>query len=235
MLRLWLLLAAILWLGLSLSTIAFADYTGRVVGIIDGDTIEVLNGHHAERIRLSGIDCPEKGQFFGKRASRWMSSPFASRWRKSSLGSWAGNPRAEWERTLRAVRRRALTARRSAPSSPIPVGGLCQHPARHSARFPHPFLMLRLYGCTYFPTGRTLLNGIRSVLRRLPFTPASSQSLKKPGIGAWEFGLMVHLKQFTSRHHTCSLPVLATSHSEGFIWWRVRDDTHFLLTTEGFS
>jgi len=30
--------------------------------IIDGDTFEVLNGHHADRIRLSGIDCPEKGQ-----------------------------------------------------------------------------------------------------------------------------------------------------------------------------
>jgi endonuclease YncB( thermonuclease family) len=27
----------------------------------DGDTVEVLNGHHAERIHLSGIDCPEKG------------------------------------------------------------------------------------------------------------------------------------------------------------------------------
>jgi endonuclease YncB( thermonuclease family) len=32
------------------------------VVIIDGDTLEVLNGHHADRIRLSGIDCPEKGQ-----------------------------------------------------------------------------------------------------------------------------------------------------------------------------
>lgn len=31
-----------------------ADYTGRVIGVIDGDTIEVLNGHYAERIRLSG-------------------------------------------------------------------------------------------------------------------------------------------------------------------------------------
>jgi len=68
MLRRWLLLAAILWLTLSLSTIAFADYTGRVVGIIDGDTIEVLNGHHADRIRLSGIDCPEKGQAYGNNA-----------------------------------------------------------------------------------------------------------------------------------------------------------------------
>jgi endonuclease YncB( thermonuclease family) len=30
--------------------------------VIDGDTIEVLNNQHAERIRLSGIDCPEKDQ-----------------------------------------------------------------------------------------------------------------------------------------------------------------------------
>ena len=44
--------------------------TGRVVGVIDGDTIDVLNGHHAERIRLSGIDCPEKGQAFGTRAKQ---------------------------------------------------------------------------------------------------------------------------------------------------------------------
>ena len=47
-----------------------ADYTGSVVGVLDGDTIEVLNGHHAERIRLSGIDCPEKGQAFGNRAKQ---------------------------------------------------------------------------------------------------------------------------------------------------------------------
>lgn len=47
-----------------------ADYTGRVVGVIDGDTIEVLNGHHAERIRLNGIGCPEKDQAFGQRAKQ---------------------------------------------------------------------------------------------------------------------------------------------------------------------
>ena len=51
-----------------------ADYSGRVVGVIDGDTIEVLNGHHAERIRLSGIDCPEKGQAFGQRAKQAASA-----------------------------------------------------------------------------------------------------------------------------------------------------------------
>ena len=32
------------------------------------DTIEVLHNNRAERIRLHGIDCPEKGQANGQRA-----------------------------------------------------------------------------------------------------------------------------------------------------------------------
>jgi endonuclease YncB( thermonuclease family) len=35
---------------------SFADFTGRVVCVLDGDTIEVLHNQHPERIRLSGID-----------------------------------------------------------------------------------------------------------------------------------------------------------------------------------
>lgn len=45
-----------------------ADCTALVVGVIDGVTIEVLHKDHAERIRLIGIDCPEKGQAYGTRA-----------------------------------------------------------------------------------------------------------------------------------------------------------------------
>ena len=45
-----------------------AQFTGEVVSVLDGDTIEVLHNHHAERIRLSGIDCPEKGQAYGQKA-----------------------------------------------------------------------------------------------------------------------------------------------------------------------
>jgi endonuclease YncB( thermonuclease family) len=44
------------------------QFTGKVVAVFDGDTIDVLNGHHTERIRLSGIDCPEKGQAYGNNA-----------------------------------------------------------------------------------------------------------------------------------------------------------------------
>ena len=41
---------------------SFADFSGPVVSVLDGDTLEVLHNNHAERIRRSGIDCPEKGQ-----------------------------------------------------------------------------------------------------------------------------------------------------------------------------
>ncbi len=38
------------------------EFTGRVVGVTDGDTITVLHNGKGERIRLHGIDCPEKRQ-----------------------------------------------------------------------------------------------------------------------------------------------------------------------------
>ena len=43
----------------------------RVRGV---DTIEVLHNHRAERIRLNGIDCPEKGQPYGKKAKQAVSA-----------------------------------------------------------------------------------------------------------------------------------------------------------------
>jgi endonuclease YncB( thermonuclease family) len=47
---------------------ALAEFTGRVVGVADGDTLSVLHDGKAERVRLNGIDCPEKGQPFGAQA-----------------------------------------------------------------------------------------------------------------------------------------------------------------------
>src|SRR5262245_34045744 len=53
---------------------AVADFSGPVVSVLDGDTIEVLHNTHPERVRLSGIDCPEKGQAFGNRAKQAASA-----------------------------------------------------------------------------------------------------------------------------------------------------------------
>jgi micrococcal nuclease len=53
---------------------ALADFSGPVVSVLDGDTIEVLHNTHPERVRLSGIDCPEKGQAFGNRAKQAASA-----------------------------------------------------------------------------------------------------------------------------------------------------------------
>jgi micrococcal nuclease len=49
---------------------AFAEFTGKVVRVLDGDTLEILHNRHPERIRLSGIDCPEKGQAYGNNAKQ---------------------------------------------------------------------------------------------------------------------------------------------------------------------
>ena len=45
--------------------------TGKVVRVLDGDTVEVLDIEaNAHRIRLAGIDAPETGQAFGTKANR---------------------------------------------------------------------------------------------------------------------------------------------------------------------
>jgi len=45
-------------------------WTGKVIGISDGDTIKVLQGTKQIKIRLHGIDTPEKKQAFGNKAKK---------------------------------------------------------------------------------------------------------------------------------------------------------------------
>jgi endonuclease YncB( thermonuclease family) len=47
---------------------------GKVVGVSDGDTISVLYRGKAEKVRLRGIDAPEKKQPFGERAKQFTSA-----------------------------------------------------------------------------------------------------------------------------------------------------------------
>lgn len=52
---------------------ALKTFTGKVVGIKDGDTFEILFDGQSERVRLAEIDCPESAQPFGKAAKQYAS------------------------------------------------------------------------------------------------------------------------------------------------------------------
>ena len=85
---------------------AHADtLTGRVVGVTDGDTITVLDADRQQhKIRLGGIDAPEKAQPFGQR-SRRICRGWCSTRRCGSIGPSAtdtsGIVRTVWVLTLR--------------------------------------------------------------------------------------------------------------------------------------
>src|SRR2546430_1057502 len=55
-------------------TLPSIHFTGKVVGVADGDTLTVLHNGRGEKIRLYGIDCPERGQPFGTVAKQFTSA-----------------------------------------------------------------------------------------------------------------------------------------------------------------
>ncbi len=61
--------------------VGFADVlTGRVVRVTDGDTVVVLgSGNVQHKIRLIGIDAPERGQAYGKASGRHLSERVAGK------------------------------------------------------------------------------------------------------------------------------------------------------------
>jgi len=60
-----------LWIFLTSITFA-ADFHAKVIHIADGDTITVLNDTNEQiKIRLNGIDCPEKAQAYGNKAKQF--------------------------------------------------------------------------------------------------------------------------------------------------------------------
>ncbi len=62
-------------MGLLVSNCAWAyEVQGKVVAIADGDTITVLDGQRQQhKIRLAGIDAPEKKQPFGQASKKYLS------------------------------------------------------------------------------------------------------------------------------------------------------------------
>ena len=53
-------------------------WMGKVVSVTDGDTIKVFNAERGQvKIRLYGIDTPEKGQPYGQAAGKYLASLIA--------------------------------------------------------------------------------------------------------------------------------------------------------------
>ena len=68
-----------IFLALAMPTAA-ADITGKVVAVTDGDTIKVLDANRVQhKIRLTGIDAPEKAQPFGNASRKNLASMVAGK------------------------------------------------------------------------------------------------------------------------------------------------------------
>ncbi len=68
------LIASVFFVFLSIQ--AFADsLTGKVIKITDGDTLYVLDANYQEhKIRLAGIDAPERKQAYGLASRKHLAS-----------------------------------------------------------------------------------------------------------------------------------------------------------------
>ncbi len=66
LLRLFVFLALLCAVGLAQG----GEFTGKAVTVIDGDTLLVLRNGQPVKVRLAGIDAPEKAQAYGEEAKR---------------------------------------------------------------------------------------------------------------------------------------------------------------------
>ena len=63
---------AVIVMSIMIAQSAFADiFSGKVVSVVDGDSINVLHNDAREKVILYGIDCPENGQAFGPEAKKF--------------------------------------------------------------------------------------------------------------------------------------------------------------------
>ena len=82
-------LAAVVLLAVFVCDSIAATLAGRVVGVSDGDTVTVLTAENRQfKIRLSGIDAPEKKQPFGAHAKATLArqlfgQPVVVEWSKT--------------------------------------------------------------------------------------------------------------------------------------------------------
>ena len=62
------------------ASMAVADISGKVVAVTDGDTIKILDNSRVQhKVRLTGIDAPEKAQPFGNASRKNLASMVAGK------------------------------------------------------------------------------------------------------------------------------------------------------------
>lgn len=72
-----LLVAACLW-GLTQAALA-EQFAARIIAVLDGDTVLIRQGGGVQKIRLTGIDAPEKAQPFGEEAKQSLAGMVLNR------------------------------------------------------------------------------------------------------------------------------------------------------------
>lgn len=65
--------AAVLLISCVVAESAWADFSGQVVGVSDGDTLTVMDGGKGRKVRLNEIDAPESSQDFGQASKKSLS------------------------------------------------------------------------------------------------------------------------------------------------------------------
>ena len=71
---------ALLSLLIAQSALSAATLTGKTVRVTDGDTIVILSeGNVQHKVRLQGIDAPERGQAYGTKSTQHLSGLVAGR------------------------------------------------------------------------------------------------------------------------------------------------------------
>ena len=73
------LLICLALLTLSVNAAIGATFSGQVVRVSDGDTIVVLIDHRQVKVRLHGIDTPERAQPWGRQAAKALAHLVAGR------------------------------------------------------------------------------------------------------------------------------------------------------------
>ncbi len=110
---------------------------GKVVRIVDGDTLVLLDSSNVQhRVRLSGIDTPERGQPFGNRAKQNLSRLAG---RQEARLEWHKKDR--WKRLIGTVWVRSPDARCQDQNCPktldVGMAQITQGLAWHFKRYAH--------------------------------------------------------------------------------------------------